>query len=66
MESKMHSVEMSEAKKMIDCIRDHKNPGTSKVALAVCDRWLREDDDGGLHMSQAVRALLETAQLPDE
>jgi hypothetical protein len=66
MESKMHSVEMSDAEKLVDCIRDHKSPGAAKDALAVCDRWLREDDDGGLHMSQAVRSLLETAQLADE
>jgi len=43
MESKVHSVEMSDAEKLVDCIRDHKSPRAAKDALAVCDRWLREE-----------------------
>jgi hypothetical protein len=61
----MHSVEMSDAEKLVACIRDHKSPGAAKDALAVCGRWLREDHDGGIHLSRAVRTLLESAQPAD-
>jgi hypothetical protein len=62
----MHSVEMSDAEKLVTCIGDSKNPRAAKDALALCERWLQENDDGGLHMSHAVRSLLETAQLASE
>lgn len=57
----METVEMSEALKLVRCIRDQANPQAASEALGMRDKWLFESDIGVLHFGAEVRALLENA-----
>lgn len=57
----MVRVDIHEAKKLVQSIRDGSNPQVSSTALEVGDKWLIENDFGVLEMTAEVRATLEAA-----
>jgi len=57
----MNYIEISEAEKLVRSIRDCSNPAAACEALALRNKWLLENDLGTLHMTTAVRRLLDMA-----
>lgn len=57
----MHILEMSNAQKVADAIKDERNPMAQSAARQKRDQWLFEADTGTLQMSAETREVLEQA-----
>ncbi|HDR9134016.1 hypothetical protein KDX16_30810 [Burkholderia vietnamiensis] len=57
----MHVLDLDTIRRVVNAIRDDRNPRSQADALAKRDQWLLEAEVGTLQMSDEGRQMLESA-----